>query len=106
MRTPDERFADLPGFPWAPHYLEWRGLRAHYLDEGTGRARTSALPARRADLELPVPRMIPPFLAAGCRVVAPDFIGFGRSDKPAEEEFYTFDISPRHSCSISSSSWT
>jgi len=39
MRTPDERFANLPAYPWAPHYLEWKGLRAHYLDEGKG-ART------------------------------------------------------------------
>ena len=91
MRTPDERFANLPGFPCAPHYLEWRGLRAHYVDEGRG-PRTLPVPARRADLELPLPAMIPPFLAAGYRVVAPDFIGFGRSDKPVEEDFYTFDM--------------
>ena len=47
MRTPDERFANLPGFPWAPRYLEWRGLRVHYLDVEPGRARCYACTASR-----------------------------------------------------------
>lgn len=91
MRTPDLRFADLPGFPYAPRYLEWRGLRAHYVDEGKGDRTFLCLHGEPTWAYL-YRRMIPPFLAAGARVVAPDFIGFGRSDKPEEEAFYTFDL--------------
>jgi pimeloyl-ACP methyl ester carboxylesterase len=91
MRTPDERFKALPGYPWAPHYLEWRGLRAHYLDEGQG-AHTLLCLHGEPTWSYLYRKMIPPFLAAGYRVVAPDFIGFGRSDKVEEEGFYTFDM--------------
>ncbi len=91
MRTPDARFTDLPGFPWAPHYWEWQGLRGHYLDEGTGSRVLLCLHGEPTWSYL-YRRMIPPFLAAGYRVVAPDFLGFGRSDKPADEAFYTFDM--------------
>ena len=98
MRTPDERFANLPGFPWAPHYLDWNGMRVHYLDEGQGpRADGRVLPTLLCLHGEPTwsylyRKMIPPFLAAGYRVVAPDFIGFGRSDKPVEDELYTFEF--------------
>ncbi|MDH3319287.1 MAG: haloalkane dehalogenase [Betaproteobacteria bacterium] len=91
MRTPDERFASLPGFPHAPHYLEWRGLRAHYLDEGHG-ARTFLCLHGEPTWSYLYRRMIPPFLASGARVVAPDFIGFGRSDKPEDDAWYTFEV--------------
>ncbi|HTQ77562.1 MAG TPA: haloalkane dehalogenase [Burkholderiales bacterium] len=91
MRTPEERFANLPGFPWAPRYLEWRGLRAHYVDEGAGKRVLLCLHGEPTWSYL-YRKMIPPFLAAGYRVVAPDFIGFGRSDKPVEEAIYTFDF--------------
>jgi haloalkane dehalogenase len=91
MRTPDERFASLPDFPYVPHYLEWRGLRAHYIDEGTG-PRTLLCLHGEPTWSYLYRKMIPPFVAAGYRVVAPDFIGFGRSDKPEEEGFYTFDM--------------
>jgi pimeloyl-ACP methyl ester carboxylesterase len=91
MRTPDERFADLPGFPWQPRYLEWRGLRTHYLDEGKGKRTLLCLHGEPTWSYL-YRKMIPPFLAAGYRVVAPDFVGFGRSDKPEEEGFYTFGM--------------
>jgi pimeloyl-ACP methyl ester carboxylesterase len=90
MRTPDERFASLPGFPWPPNYLEWEGLRIHYLDVGKGDRVLLALHGEPTWSYL-YRRMIPPFVAAGYRVVAPDFIGFGRSDKPTDEGFYTFD---------------
>ena len=91
MRTPDERFANLPGYAWAPHYWEWKGLRAHYVDEGSG-PRTLLCQHGEPTWSYLYRKMIPPFLAAGYRVVAPDFIGFGKSDKPVEENFYTFDM--------------
>jgi tRNA(adenine34) deaminase len=102
LRTPEDCFKDLPGYPWAPHYLadlaSLDGLRLHYLDEG------------RADNEQTVylclhgnpswsyiyRKMIPMFLRAGqggwagARVVAPDLIGFGRSDKPKKEGWHSF----------------
>ena len=91
MRTPDERFAGLPGFPFRPHYLEWRGLRAHYLDEGSGNRVFLCLHGQPTWSYL-YRRMIPPFVASGARVVAPDFIGFGRSDKPEDEAGYSFNF--------------
>ena len=91
MRTPDDRFANLPGYPWKPNYLEWRGLRVHYLDEGKGQHTLLCLHGEPTWSYL-YRKMIPPFLAAGWRVVAPDFIGFGKSDKPVEEHVYTFEF--------------
>jgi pimeloyl-ACP methyl ester carboxylesterase len=98
MRTPDERFANLPGYSWTPRYLDWHGLRVHYLDEGAGpRAEGRVQPTLLCLHGEPTwsylyRKMIPPFLAAGYRVVAPDFIGFGRSDKPVQEEVYSFEF--------------
>ncbi|MDH5578206.1 MAG: haloalkane dehalogenase [Betaproteobacteria bacterium] len=94
MRTPDDRFANLAGYAYAPHYLEWQGLRAHYVDEGKG-ARTFLCLHGEPTWAYLYRRMIPPFVASGARVVAPDFIGFGRSDKPGEDAFYTFDMHRR-----------
>jgi pimeloyl-ACP methyl ester carboxylesterase len=91
VRTPDGRFADLPGFPYAPRYLEWRGLRAHYVDEGEGDKVYLCLHGEPTWSYL-YRRMIPAFVASGARVVAPDWIGFGRSDKPEDEAAYTFDF--------------
>ena len=91
MRTPDERFAGLPGFAWSPNYLEWRGHRVHYLDEGKG-ARTYLCLHGNPTWSYLYRRLIPPLVASGGRVIAPDFIGFGRSDKPEEESLYTFDF--------------
>ena len=92
LRTPDERFADLPGFPFAPHYVtDAAGLRMHYLDEGPGAARHTFLCLHgQPTWSYLYRRMIPAFVAAGGRVVAPDLFGFGRSDKPREEAWYTF----------------
>ncbi len=96
LRTPDERFQGLPGFDFQPHYLEglrgYEGLRVHYLDE------RAASPSGRTVLCLHgqptwsylYRKMLPVFRAAGHRVVAPDFLGFGRSDKPVADEIYTF----------------
>jgi pimeloyl-ACP methyl ester carboxylesterase len=91
VRTPDERFASLPGFDYAPHYAQWRGLRAHYVDEGKGERTFLCLHGEPTWAYL-YRRMIPPFVASGARVVAPDFIGFGRSDKPADGPDYSFDM--------------
>jgi pimeloyl-ACP methyl ester carboxylesterase len=90
MRTPEARFAGLPGFPFRPRYLEWRGMRAHYVDEGSGEKTLLCLHGQPTWSYL-YRRMIPPFVASGARVVAPDFIGFGRSDKPEDAAEYSFD---------------
>jgi len=99
VRTPDERFASLPGFSYAPHYLEelpgYSGLRLHYLDEpgeGAASGRTVLCLHGQPTWCYLYRRMIPVFTAAGHRVVAPDFFGFGRSDKPVADEVYTFDF--------------
>ena len=91
QRAPDTRFAQLPGFPWTPHYFEWRGLRAHTLDEGPSDAPVLLALHGEPTWSYLYRKMIPPFLAAGYRVVAPDFIGFGRSDKVVDDAWYTFD---------------
>ena len=96
LRTPDERFVGLPGFGFAPHYLgdlaSVDGARVHYLDEGPPDSPVTVLTLHGNPSWSYVYRhMIPVFTAAGLRVVAPDLIGFGRSDKPADESWHTFD---------------
>lgn len=95
LRTPEERFADLPGYPWAPHYLSdlpaLAGLRLHYLDEGPRDAPLTWLCLHgNPSWSYLYRKMLPVFLAAGHRVVAPDLIGFGRSDKPKKESAHSF----------------
>jgi len=94
LRTPDENFASLPDWPFAPRYLERAdGLRLHHVDEGPrDAARTWLCLHGQPTWSYLYRRMIPVFLAAGDRVVAPDFLGFGRSDKPRDEAAYTFDF--------------
>lgn len=97
LRTPDERFKNLPGFSFAPHYLNglpgYEGLRVHYLDEGPSTASQVFLCLHGEPTWCYLYRkMIPVFVAAGHRVIAPDFIGFGRSDKPVDEAVYTFSF--------------
>jgi haloalkane dehalogenase len=89
FRTPDERFQALPGYDFEPHYAEVDGLRMHYVDEGRGDPivcfhgePTWAYLYRR---------MTPPLVAGGHRVICPDYAGFGRSDKPTERGWYTYD---------------
>jgi pimeloyl-ACP methyl ester carboxylesterase len=94
MRTPDARFADLPGFAFEPRYAQWRDWRVHYLDEGAGAETFLCLHGEPTWCYL-YRRMIPPLVKSGARVVAPDFVGFGRSDKPEEEALYTFDFHRR-----------
>ncbi len=91
FRTPDERFEGLPGYDFEPHYAEVDGLRLHYVDEkAKGRAAGRLLP-RRADLGLPLPEDASPLVEAGHRVVCPDYAGFGRSDKPTDRGWYSYD---------------
>jgi haloalkane dehalogenase len=90
LRTPDERFADLAGYPFAPRYGSVGGLRIHYLDEGARDAAPVLLLHGEPSWSYLYRKMIPPIVAAGHRVVAPDFVGFGRSDKPAHREDYTY----------------
>ena len=94
LRTPDERFTRLPGFPYAPHYFNRPdGLRLHYLDEGPETAaRTFLCLHGQPTWSYLYRRMIPIFTGAGHRIVAPDFLGFGRSDNPVDEAVYTFDF--------------
>ncbi len=90
LRTPDERFAALPGYPFAPHYVELDGLRMHYVDEGPPDADPVLLLHGEPSWSYLYRTMIPVLTGAGHRVVAPDFVGFGRSDKPALREDYTY----------------
>ena len=92
LRTPDERFAHLPGFPWEPHYAQVDGLRMHYVDAGPRDAAVTALCLHgQPSWAYLYRKMIPVFAAAGLRVVAPDWFGFGRSDKPEDDAWYTFE---------------
>ena len=88
-RTPDDRFTDLPGFPFEPHYVEINGMRIHYVDEGAGEA-VLCLHGEPTWSFL-YRKMIPP-LASRHRVLVPDFVGFGRSDKFTEQDEYSFDL--------------
>lgn len=96
LRTPEEYFADLPEYPFAPHYHDSiDSLRMHYLDEGLRDAPVALCLHGQPTWSYLYRKMIPAFVAAGLRVVAPDFYGFGRSDKPVEEATYTFDFHRR-----------
>ena len=100
LRTDEARFADLPGWPWRPHYRDdlpgYAGLRVAYVDEGPKDAGHVFLCLHgQPTWGYLFRRMIPAFLAAGGRVVAPDLLGFGRSDKPVEDAVYTFDFHRR-----------
>ena len=90
LRTPDERFADLPDFPFAPHYVEVDGLRMHYLDEGPPDGEVVLLLHGEPSWSYLYRRMIPVLTRAGLRAVAIDLVGFGRSDKPTRREDYTY----------------
>ncbi len=94
-RTPDNRFDNLPGYPYAPHYVDdlsgYSGLRVHYLDEGaTDAKRTFLCLHGQPSWSYLYRKMIPVFVSSGARVICPDWLGFGRSDKPVEDAVYTF----------------
>ena len=90
IRTPDERFANLPGYPFAPHYVEIDGLRIHYVDEGPRDAPPVLMLHGEPSWSYLYRKMIPIITAAGQRAVAPDLVGFGRSDKPLRRDDYTY----------------
>jgi pimeloyl-ACP methyl ester carboxylesterase len=93
LRTPETRFAALPGCGYAPHWFEHAGFRVYYVDEGPREAAVTALCLHGNPTWSYLYRhMIPVFTDAGLRVVAPDLIGFGRSDKPADEGAHTWDL--------------
>jgi len=97
LRTPEERFVNLRDFPYGPVYIDnlkgFEGLRLHYVDEGPENADHIFLCLHgEPTWSYLYRKMIPIFTGAGNRVVAPDFFGFGRSDKPTDEEVYTFDF--------------
>jgi tRNA(adenine34) deaminase len=95
LRPSDVAFAELPGYPWPPNYLSdlpsLNGLRLHYLDEGPRDAAHTVLCLHgNPAWSYLYRKMIPVFLDAACRVVAPDLLGFGKSDKPKKEGFHSF----------------
>jgi haloalkane dehalogenase len=89
FRTPDERFDGLPGYGFEPHYLELDGLRLHYVDEGEGRPFVCF--HGEPSWAYLYRKMVSPLVAAGNRVICPDYAGFGRSDKPTDRGWYTYD---------------
>ncbi|SON63679.1 Haloalkane dehalogenase 1 [Mycobacterium simulans] len=94
FRTPDSRFERLPGYDFEPHYLEVDGLRMHYLDEGPREGSPVVCFHGEPTWAYLYRKMVTPLVAAGHRVIVPDFAGFGRSDKPTDRRWYTYD---RHS---------
>ena len=95
LRTPDSRFEGLPGYGFRPHYRDdlpgYEGLRVHYLDEGPADAEVTFLCLHgQPTWSYLYRKMIPVFAGAGHRVIAPDLLGFGRSDKPVDDALYSF----------------
>ncbi|MFQ5381576.1 MAG: haloalkane dehalogenase [Dehalococcoidia bacterium] len=90
LRTPDERFANLPNFPYEPRYVEVEGLRMAYVEAGPPDGPAILLLHGEPTWSFLYRRMIPPLIEAGIRCIAPDLIGFGRSDKPVARSAYTY----------------
>lgn len=90
LRTPEARFAHLPDFPYSPKYLDLDGLRIAYIDEGPRDAAPVLLMHGEPTWSFLYRKMIPGLLAAGHRVIAPDLVGFGRSDKPSQTSDYSY----------------
>jgi haloalkane dehalogenase len=90
LRTPDDRFASLAGWTFAPHYVELGPLRMHYVDEGPRDGAVVLCLHGEPSWSYLYRTMIPGLVGAGLRVVAPDLIGFGRSDKPTAQDDYTY----------------
>lgn len=97
LRTPDQAFENLPDWPYTPHYIDdldgYQGLRVHYIDEGPRDADRIFLCLHgQPTWSYLYRKMIPVFVDAGARVVAPDWLGFGRSDKPVDEAVYGYNF--------------
>ncbi|MFW9939025.1 MAG: haloalkane dehalogenase [Candidatus Thorarchaeota archaeon] len=90
IRTPDERFSGLIDFSYDPKYLEVDGIRIHYVDEGSENSEIVLLMHGEPSWSFLYRHMIPPLIKAGFRVIAPDLVGFGRSDKPTEQSDHTY----------------
>ena len=91
LRTPEERFQQLPDFPYAPHYTELGGLRIAHIDEGPRDGPVVLLMHGEPAWSFLYRKMIPILVAAGMRVLVPDQVGFGRSDKPTQRSDYTYE---------------
>jgi haloalkane dehalogenase len=89
FRTPDQRFENLPGYGYEPNYVEADGLRLHHLDEGSGP--TVLCFHGEPDWSYLYRHMLDALVAGGHRVVCPDLVGFGRSDKPTDQDWYTYE---------------
>ncbi|HTZ64885.1 MAG TPA: haloalkane dehalogenase [Solirubrobacteraceae bacterium] len=94
FRTPDERFQNLAGYPYEPHYVEVDGLRLHHIDEGSGP--TVLCFHGEPDWSYLYRHMLDRLVASGHRVVCPDLVGFGRSDKPTDQQWYTYERHVEH----------
>ena len=98
LRTPDNRFDSLPGFSFKPHYVDtlkaYEGIRIHYLDEQSVEESSQVFLCLHGQptWSYLYRRMLPFFIETGARVVSPDFIGFGRTDKPVDDDLYTFNF--------------
>ncbi|MEQ8747305.1 haloalkane dehalogenase [Pyruvatibacter sp.] len=91
IRTPAERFENLPDYPFAPHYQSVApGIEMHYVDEGPRDGRVVLLLHGQPSWSYLYRKMIPPLVAAGYRVIAPDLVGFGKSDKPTAKDAFTY----------------
>lgn len=95
LRTPDERFESLPDFPWQPIYRDWEDIRLAYIDEGDGEP--LLLLHGEPTWGFLWRKVMEPLLEAGYRCIVPDLPGFGRSDKPADDDWYTYD---RHTAAV------
>ena len=90
VRTPDSRFESLPDYDFAPHYVDIDGMRMHYVDEGPRDGEVVLLLHGEPSWSYLYRHMIPPLRDAGLRVIAPDLIGFGKSDKPTRKTDYSY----------------
>ena len=94
FRTPEDRFSAWKDYPFLPHFLEWEGLRIHYVDEGARGKPVMLMLHGMPTSSYLYRRMIPPLVEAGYRCIAPDYPGFGKSDKPTDDAWYSIE---RHS---------
>ena len=92
LRTPDQRFQNLSDYKFEPHYVDIDAMRMHYVDEGPAEAPPVLLMHGEPSWSYLYRHMIPPIASAGLRAIAPDLIGFGKSDKPAAQSDYSYEM--------------